>query len=417
MKKKLVSIILMVIVMLTFAKSEVDILIEKEMKGSFLYFWEQANTDENSAGYGLVRDRYPGNPTIASIAATGFGLSAIPIGVEYGWITKEEGYKRALGTLKTIWNLENFHGFWYHFLDINTGKRAWKSEISTIDSAILVAGVLTVGEYFGGEIKELAKKIYDRMNWKLFVDYKNNYFYMAYYPEKGFQGHWDFYAEQLIMYILGCGSDKYPISKDVYLAFKRHLGSYKTEKFVHSWFGSLFTYQFSHAWVDFRGFVDDLGINWFDNSVQASLANYYYCLDLSDQYKSFSENSWGLSACDSPHGYEGKYGSIPNGYDNNQNVVDGTIATHAAIGSVVFVPEKSLKALEYYYTMPRLVGKYGLKASFNLDLDWFATDFVGIDKGIGLLMLSNYKDELIWKIFMQNENVKKAMKILFKHEE
>lgn len=415
MRKKFILIILTLIVIFSFGESKIESLIEKEMKGSFLYFWEQANTDENSTGYGLVRDRYPGNPTIASIAATGFGLSAIPIGVEYGWITREEGYKRALGTLKTIWNLEQFHGFLYHFLDINSGKRTWKSEISTIDSALLVAGVLTVGEYFGGEIKELAKKIYDRMNWKLFVDYKNNYFYMAYYPEKGFQGHWDFYAEQLIMYILGVGSDTYPITKDVYLAFKRHLGSYKTEKFVHSWYGSLFTYQYSHAWVDFRGYIDDLGINWFENSVNASLANYYYCLDLSEKYKSFGEKSWGLSACDSPHGYEGRYGSVPNGYDNKQNVVDGTIATHAALGSIVFVPEKSLRALEFYYTMPELVGRYGLKASFNLDLNWYATDFVGIDKGIGLLMLANYKDELIWKIFMKNENVRKAINIIFKN--
>ncbi len=412
--KRIFLMIVLIFSILVF--SQANPYVEQEMERAFLYFWEQANTNENSPGYGLVRDRYPGNPNIASIAATGFGLTAIPIGIEKGYISYDEGYKRVLGTLKTIWNLENFHGFWYHFLDINTGKRAWNSEISTIDSALLVAGVLTVGEYFGGEIKKLAEKIFDRMNWRLFVNQRNYYFYMAYYPEKGFEGAWDFYAEQLIMYVLGAGSKTYPIDKDVYLAFKRHYGSYKTEKFIHSWFGSLFTYQYSHAWIDFRNYVDDLGVNWFENSVQASLANYSYCVDLKQKYKSFSEISWGLSACDSPHGYEGRYGAPPSGYDNKAHLVDGTIATHAAIGSVVFTPEKSLQALSYFYTIPQIVGKYGLKASFNLDKNWYATDYVGIDKGIGLLMLANYQNQIVWKTFMKNEYVQNGMRELFKRK-
>ncbi|HOY27067.1 MAG TPA: hypothetical protein PKU79_10930, partial [Mesotoga sp.] len=110
--------------------------LEREYEGSFLYFWEQANTLDNSPGYGLVRDRFPGNPSIASIAAVGFGLTAIPIGVEEGWIGYEDGFERASRTLETFLKLENFHGFFYHFLDFNTGERAWGCEISTIDTAI-----------------------------------------------------------------------------------------------------------------------------------------------------------------------------------------------------------------------------------------------------------------------------------------
>ncbi|PHJ13708.1 hypothetical protein IM41_04890 [Fervidobacterium sp. SC_NGM5_G05] len=387
--------------------------LEKEYKSSFLYFLEQANTDEKSSGYGLVRDRYPGNSTIASIASTGFGLSAIAIGVKEGWITKQEGEKRVIGTLNTLLKLDNFYGFFYHFLDINTGKRAWNSEISTIDTAILICGVLTAGKYFGGQAWELAKKLYERINWNKMVNPVKNYFYMAYYPEKGFQGYWDFYAEQLMLYILGAGTpnEKYKIDDTIYYSFKRNYGSYKTEKFIHSWFGSLFTYQYSHAWIDFRNYVDKFGVNWYTNSVLASMANYYFCQDNKEKYKSFTIG-WGVTACDTPNGYNGLLGTPPSGNNNTVHQIDGTLAPSGALGSIVFTPKESLWALDNYYKMPQLVGKYGLKDSFNLDLNWFATDYIGIDKGITLLMIANYKDEFIWKIFMSISYINDGLKKL-----
>ncbi|MFN6991396.1 MAG: glucoamylase family protein [Fervidobacterium sp.] len=385
-------------------------ILQKEYFGSFLYFWEQANTDEKSSGYGLVRDRFPGNPTIASIASTGFGLSAIVIGVEEGWITKEEGYKRVVGTLKTLSKLERFHGFFYHFLDINTGKRAWESEISTIDTALLMCGVLHAGKYFGREAWELAKQLYEQINWNKMLHPTKNVFYMAYLPEKGFQGYWDFYAEQLILYILAAGTpiEKYRIDNLVYYSFKRNYGSYKTKPFIHSWFGSLFTYQYSHAWVDFRNLRDKLGVNWFENSVNASLANYYYCQDNKERYKAFSIG-WGVTACDTNKGYNGLLGTPPSGNNNTMHQVDGTIATSGALGSIVFTPEQSLWALINYYKFPQLIGKYGLKDSFNLNLDWFASDYIGIDKGITLLMIANYKNELVWKTFMSIEYITEGL--------
>ncbi|WGS64620.1 glucoamylase family protein [Marinitoga aeolica] len=384
----------------------------EEFKRSFFFFWEQANINEKSSGYGLIRDRYPGNPNVASIASTGYGLAAIPIGIEKGWISYEEGYTRVNKTLDTLLNLKNIRGFFYHFLDINTGKRIWNSEISTIDTSILLCGVLTAGEYFGGEIKEKAEKLYKNVNWKMFVDKSTNYFYMAFYPEKGFSGKWDFYAEQLMMYILAAGSPTYPINEDVYYSFKRHEGNYKSKKFIHSWFGSLFTYQYSHAWIDFRNKKDKLGVDWFENSVNASIANYNYCVDLSNKFKSFSKDRWGLSACDSPNGYNGLFGAPPSGYNNKQHKVDGTIATSAALGSIVFTPDLSLKALNAFYKISGLVGKYGLKNAFNLDKNWIANDYIGIDKGIILLMFANYENEFVWKLFNKNQYIKNGLKRL-----
>ncbi len=385
---------------------------DEELRKSFDFFWEQANSIPGSTGYGLIRDRYPGSPECASIASTGFGLSAIVIGTEKKWITYEQAVQRVEGTLDTLLKMETVRGFFYHFIDINTAQRLNKSEISTIDTAILLCGALTCGKYFGGEIFSKAMKLYSDVNWKVFVDKSTNYFYMSLMPESGFSGRWDFYAEQLMMYVLGAASPTYPIGKEVYYAFKRNRSSYKGNTFIHSWFGSLFTHQFSHAWIDFRNKKDAMGIDWYQNSVDASLANYEYCQDLKSKYPHFSESCWGLSACDSINGYNGLYGSQPSGYDNKVNVVDGTIAVSAALGSVVFTPEKSLKALEYYYSIDGLWGRYGLKNAFNPSQNWIAKDYIGIDKGITLLMFSNYENGLIWSLFSELDCIKEGLKKL-----
>lgn len=385
---------------------------DEELRKSFDFFWEQANNIPGSTGYGLIRDRYPGSPECASIASTGFGLSAIVIGTEKKWITYEQAAQRVEGTLDTLLKMETVRGFFYHFIDINTAQRLNKSEISTIDTAILLCGALTCGKYFGGEIFSKAMKLYSEVNWKIFVDKSTNYFYMSLMPESGFSGRWDFYAEQLMMYVLGAASPTYPIGKEVYYAFKRNRSSYKGNTFIHSWFGSLFTHQFSHAWIDFRNKKDAMGIDWYQNSVDASLANYEYCKDLKSKYPHFSESCWGLSACDSISGYNGLYGSQPSGYDNKVNVVDGTIAVSAALGSVVFTPEESLKALEYYYSIDGLWGRYGLKNAFNPSQNWIAKDYIGIDKGITLLMFSNYENGLIWSLFSELDCIKEGLKKL-----
>ena len=381
-------------------------VIAYEMEGSFKFFWEQANTDVDSAGFGLIRDRFPGSKGIASVAAVGFGLTAYPIGVEKAYISYQEGFDRANGTLDTLLAMERLEGFYYHFVDMETGKRAWESEVSTIDTAILVMGAISAGEYFGGEVQSKAKQLYDGVNWPWFVDNSRDMFYMSYRPEEGFAGHWDFYAEQLMLYVLAAGSDTYPVDDTTYYGFTRHLASFgKGEPFIHSWFGSLFTHQYSHAWIDFRDYTDEEGVNWFDNSVEASLAQVNFAIEMDGEYETLGPDAWGLTASDGPDGYNGLYGAPPSGYDNRAHVIDDTIAPSGAIGSIIFVPEAAERAMLNYYTIEPLQGEYGFQDAYNLSEEWYASDVIGIDKGITLLMLANYENDLVYQHVMQNEEI------------
>lgn len=397
----------------TLPSVDIDEIIEFEMKGSFDYFWEQANTDMDSPGYGLIRDRYPGSEGIASIAAVGFGLTAYLVGIEKGYITREAGMERVNHTLDTLLALDRVEGFYYHFLDMKTGKRAWNSEVSSIDTAILMMGVLSAGEYFAGEIETKAQELYEEVNWTWFLDESRNMFYMAYRPEKGFEGHWDFYAEQLMLYVLAAGSDTHPIDSLPYYTFTRHKAKYGTgQPFIHSWFGSIFTHQFSHAWIDFRGRTDKKEVNWFENSVEASLAQVNFAAAMDEKYLTLGPNAWGLTACDGPDGYNGLYGAPPSGFDNKAHLVDDTVPPAGAIGSIVFVPEAAERAMAYYYSLDQLNGKYGFLDAFNLSRDWYASDWIGIDKGITLLMLANYQDNIVYKITMENKSILQGLNLL-----
>lgn len=393
-----------------------DKLLELECRKSFEYFWNEANTNLNSSGYGLVRDRAPGNPQVCSVAAVGFGLSALVIGVERKWISKEAGNERALGTLNTLlYNAEHVNGFFYHFLNMSTAKRYWNCEASIIDTSLALCGAITAGEYFGGEVREKAQRIYERVNWEWYRNPGNNRFYMGYSPEEGFFGSWDIYAEQFMMYFLGAASETHPVNPEMFYGFRRDIGSYsRYSSIVHSPNGSLFVYQFSHAWFDLRGKRDRCGMDWWRNSVLASKANRRYCTDNTGIFKTFGQNSWGLTACDGPFGYSGDYGAPPRWAHNIHDGNDGTVPPCGAAGSIVFTPDESLAALEHYYnSFPGLWGKYGFMDAYNLDVSppWFAKDVIGIDKGITLLMIENHRTGLIWDVLMRNEYVRKGMKL------
>ncbi|MEQ6377844.1 glucoamylase family protein [Bacillaceae bacterium S4-13-56] len=388
-------------------------ILELESKSSFDFFWKEANTDIDSPGYGLIRDRAPGNPNLSSVASVGFGLTAITIGVERDWITKDEAKQRVEGTLDTLLEeAEHINGVFYHFLNMSNAKRAGTSEVSIIDTAILVNGALTTGEYFGGDIKDKAEEIYKRVDWEWFRNPDQNLFYMSYSPENGFAGAWDFYAEQQMIYFLAAASPTHPTSPDMFYAFKKDKKSYGDgEPFIHSWFGSLFTHQFTYAWFDLRDLVDKEGVNWFENSVIASKANRAYVMDKADEFSAFGPNSWGLTASDGPSGYNGTYGASPSGFDNTAHFTDGTIPPAGAAGSIVFTPEESIATLEHYHEIPELWGDYGFKDAYNLEKPrpWYAQDVIGIDKGITLLMIENYRTGFVWDTFMKNEYVKAGM--------
>ena len=395
----------------------------KEEEACFNFFWETQVTDESLYSYGLIPDRYPSNG-MASIASVGFGLAGIPIGIQNGWITYDEGEERVIKTLRSMDELKTLHGFYYHFYSMVSGKPSNGSEVSDIDTALFIAGALMAGEYFQGEAKELAEKIYAEIEWPWFIDKSNNQFYMSYdpYNQKFQDGHWDFYGEQLVMYFLAAGSPTHPIEKKVYDSFKRHLGIYGGQAFYHSWFGSIFTYQFSHAFVDFRNMVDGNNTDWYQNSVKATIAARQYCIDNKEGFLAFHEDSWGLTACDTPNGYKGKLGNAPSGYSNDAHENDGTVALAGSVGSFPFLPKEVESSIAYYYTVldGKLVGKYGLYDAYNLENNkvWVANDVIGIDKGISLLMIENYRSEIVWKYFMQNEYIQNAITVLgFKPKE
>ena len=387
-----------------------------EEEASFYFFWETQNINERSLGCGLIPDRYPSNG-LASIASVGFGLASFIVGVENGWITKEEGEARAILTLSHLKDMERVNGFYYHFYNEKIGGVSKGSEVSNIDTAIFLCGALTAGSYFKGETEKLANEIYDEVDWNWFIDDNRKMFYMSYDSSTNkFGGYWDTYAEQLMMYFLGAGSRTHPISKDVYYKFKRHSGSYKGEELINSWFGSIFTYQFSHAFIDFRYMVDEDGVNWFDNSVNASLANYNYCVNNPEGFNTYMKDQWGITACDTPKGYSGLLGALPSGNNSKTFTNDGTIAPCGAIGSIVFVPDLVMPCFKNYSTMldGKLIGEYGYKDAFNFDGDkpWIAVSSIGIDKGITVLMIENYRSELIWKYFMANDFMDRAIEVL-----
>lgn len=399
--------------------------IDQEMKGSFDFFWNQAQTDEWKNTYGLIADRWPSNKNCASIASVGFGLTAYVIGVENGYVTKDEAELRSKKTLQTVLYLQSqddvsWNGFLAHFIDMDSGRRLNNCEISSVDTAILVCGALTAAEYFGGEVAQLATRVYSNVDWTSFIKQKGgkSYISMAYNPQTGkvSDGCWDWYAEQLMIYVLGAGSpvEEYRLDEKTYYDFNRAEGSYNDHKFIHSYFGSIFTYQFSHAWIDFSGIVDKNGVNWYQNSVEASRAAYEYCQDNKNKSETFRQGGWGLTACDAPNGYNGYLGTPPRGWtpDSDYYKYEGTVAPAGAVGSVVFTPKQSLDALKYYQSLRLLNGQYGLCDSYNMDYEFFAADCIGIDKGVSLLMLANFKDKTVWNVFMQSEFIQNGLQVL-----
>lgn len=391
-------------------------LIIKELKRSYNFFIKEANLSKNSKGYGLVRDKTILADNIASIASVGYALGALVIGVEHKWLKYDKAYNRANKTLDTfINNVEGENGFYYHFVNIETGRREWNCELSIIDTGIFICGAITAGEYFGGEVRKKAELLYKRINWEWYRNKDTNYFYMGYSPEKGFWGKWDMYAEQLMLYVLGVSSPTFPIDKSMYYEFIRERSNYKDIKdIIYTYCGTLFTYQFSHAWIDFRNKKDLDGIDWFENSIKAIKANREYCMDNMKNYKTYGPNSWGLTACLGPKEYSGGYGAKPCKTDLEiEN--DGTVAPCGAIGSIVFTPKESIEAMEYLYnTFPKLWGRYGFKDGYNLDGEkpWFAKEYIGIDKGIEILMIENYLNGTIWKYFMKNKYVQEGLEKL-----
>lgn len=380
-----------------------DQLLDEIERAGFLYFWEQA--DPNT---GQVKDRALAagndNRTISSIAATGFGLTALCIGEQRGYLSSAQILTRVQNTLQFILNqLPGQNGFYFHFVDMTTGTRAWSSEVSSIDTAILMCGVLTCRAHFqDAQVVSLATQIYQRVDWAWMLN-GGATLSMGWTPENGFlTARWDHYSELMMLYLLAIGSTTHPIPASSWSAWLRPGMSYQGLNYI-SGADPLFVHQYSHAWFDFRN-KKDAFTNYFQNSSTATQAHKLFCESLASQFSDYSSDLWGITASDSAHGYTA-WGGPPL-----LGAVDGTIVPCATGGSLPFLYTDTIHVLRWirgHY--PSAWQKYGFVDAFNPLTNWQDTDVLGIDLGIMVLMAENQRTGFVWQRFMQNAEAAAAM--------
>ena len=381
---------------------------------SFQYFWEQADAQTGLVPDRARMDRKPlaeSHRDIASIAATGFGLTALCIAAEREWITQEQARARTHNTLSFFADKAfQKHGWFYHWLDAKTGERRWNSEVSSIDTAILLAGVLTARQYFHDdrEIVTLANKIYDRVDFKWMLNGDPFLLSHGWKPETGFlKPRWDTYSEDAILYLLAIGSTTHPIPPASWYAFWRDRYRYEGHSYFTTIGVPLFMHQYSHAWVDFRNRREVKGdrIDYFENSISATLAHRAFCINLSGEFKEFGPNVWGITASDSAKGYVA-WGGPPR-----DPAIDGTIVPSAAGGSLMLTPDVSVAALRTMREKygDRVYGVYGFVDAFNPHTGWIDSDAIGINVGIILLSAENMRNGNVWQWFMRNREIPGAM--------
>lgn len=419
MRFKTITVALLLSAAASFAQPAMSdsVFLDLVQRASFDFFWQEAN-----ASNGLIKDRSASGAP-CSIASVGFGLTAIAVAIEHGWITREQGRERVLNTLKTFWTKPQgretsgrigYKGFFYHFLDMNTGLRTWNSELSSIDTALLLAGILDMKQYFTNtdaaenDIRALADSIYYRVDWNWMRNFQPN-LTLGWHPETGFiNAWWGGYNEAMIMTLLGIGSPTHPIPATAWNAWTSGYQWQTQYGQTYVIFPPLFGHQYSHCWIDFRNLQDAYmrgkGIDYFENSRRATLAARAYCIANPRGHKGYGENVWGITACDGPTGYAAR-GAPPAQND------DGTIAPTAAASSIPFTPQESLAAMRYMYDTYRaqLWMKYGFRDAFNLNANWWGPDVIGIDEGPIVLMIENYRTGKVWQRFMQNADVQRGL--------
>jgi hypothetical protein len=395
-----------------------DQFLDYVQQTCFDYFWYEANPAN-----GLVPDR-SANGSVCSIASVGFGLSAITIAVDHGWISRTQGVARVQTTLNTFLQgpqgsnttgVIGYNGWFYHFLDMNTALRSGSSELSSIDTALLLAGILHTKQYFNGidtnevAIRSMADAIFNRVNWTWMAQ-GTNAIAMGWLPTSGFStyGNWVGYNEGMILYLLGMGTATNPLPASSWNVWTSGYTWQTNYGQAYVPFPPLFGHEYSHCWIDFRHVADvymnNHSITYFVNSRRAALAEVTYSIANPMNFVGYSSNVWGLTASDGPSGYT-VHGLPPVGYD------DGTIAPTAAGGATPFTPEYSIPTLLYFYShyRPRIWTANSFRDAFNLGQGWYDTDELGIDQGPIIIMIENYRTQRPWKLFMQNPEIQRGL--------
>jgi len=403
---------------------------------TFKFFWETTNPAN-----GLTPDRWP-TRDFASIAAVGFALTAYPIGVSRGWVSRAAAAERTLTTLRFFWNapqgdaehgMSGHRGFFYHFLDLKQGRRYRNCELSSVDTTLLLGGMLFAAEWFDGdnpaetEIRDLADKIYARVDWT-WMQVRSPLICMGWHPEGGFiPSDWRGLNEGALVYILALGAPEHRVAPEAWTAW--------TASYANSWrgeggtrflaFAPHFGHQYSHIWVDFRGIRDavmrEAGFDYFENSRRATYAQRAYAIANPMGWDGYSADVWGLTACDGPadltRAFKGKQRTFrtysargplgqPDAFD------DGTLAPTAAIASIAYAPEIVIPAAQALRAIPGIYGQYGFLDSFNPSFrwtdvptrhgktdpvhGWVDSDWLGIDQGPILAMIANFRDDFVW---------------------
>jgi hypothetical protein len=381
-------------------------MMSSSIRSSAPFF--SSSGSKTSSTTGQVKDRAlaAGNDTrtVSSIAATGFGLTALCIGHKRGYGDTTQIKDRVTATLDFLLNqLTHVNGFFYHFIDMNTGARAFSSEVSSIDTSILLCGVLTCRQYFqDAQIQSLATQIYNRVNWPWMLN-GGAAFSVGWTPENGFiPFRWDTYSELMMIYLLAIGSPANPVPASSWDAFTRPVFTFQGITYITNLNAPLFIHQYSHAWFDFRN-KSDKYTNYFDNSVKATEAHKLFCLSLQGQWKDYQSNLWGITASDSANGYVA-WGGPPS-----MGPIDGSVVPCAAAGSVPFVPSDCLTVLRNIRTQfPQTWQRYGFVDAFNPLSGWYDPDVIGIDVGISMLMAENQRSNFVWNMFMTNPEAQSA---------
>lgn len=426
------------------AVTKFDPVLADVHRRTFDYFWD--TTDAKS---GLAPDNWP-DPRFASIAATGFAITAFCIGARSGYVSREAAAARALTTLRTLWTtpqgdgpsgISGHRGFFYHFLHVDSGLRYHDVELSSVDTALLMLGVLTAAAYFDGgtadevELRKLGTALYERVDWT-FLARGNGLISMGWHPDSGLIGRsWDHYNEGMMVNLLALGSATHPVSPRNWIAWAATLDGTWGANFgtPHLGFSPLFGHQYSHCWYDFRGIADAYmrgrGSDYFINSQRATEAQRNYAIRNPGGFADYGANIWGLTACQGPGRVTttvGKQTITFRGYaargpqtGDHESIDDGTIAPTAGVSSVAFAPEICIPLVDAMRRRygDEIYGRYGFTDAFNPSFPrtalprhgsvkpragWVADAFLGIDQGPILLMLENYRSGFVWNVFCRS---------------
>lgn len=384
---------------------EDDAFLDDLERQGCLFFWEQA-----SAKTGQILDRARNDRSdnardsrrMASIASTGFGLTALCIADRRGYLPHALIVERVRNALDWHLNyLPEVHGFFFHFTDVETGKRFSGSELSSIDTSLLLCGILAARAYFDDPtIHKLASQIYERVDWPWMLN-GGKTFSMGWQPETGFlDARWSHYCELMMIYLLAIGSTTHPVTPEYWSNFTRPVIHYAGFDYI-SGNDPIFTHQYSHAWYDFRN-KSDAFADYFANSIKATRAHKAFCLSYPKWY---NEDYWGVTASDYSGGYTAWGGPPPLG------PLDGTVVPSAAAGSLAFLPQECISVLRAMRSKwgKQAWGRYGFVDAFHPAANWYDPDVLGIDQGISVLMAENLRSGLVWETFMRNPECVNAM--------